>query len=330
MSASQTARPALVDPSTCSKDDFLAHAEQIKTRVGDITAFQMVRAIADSSAGLRRYRIDPALIVYRTFRSLRNYVEKHWLDADGHQLALPNWVEDYLRSVVKVEIQREVDRETAKAAKYRRKYGIEIKPASLDAMESAKKIYFGGGVIKSTYQSSGRHCYPKRAIGTRREFMLVTVDDGPGFPEKPNPDHPPIVLGPPWVGESTAAKYQRLRKAGWSYRDIADNYGVTVGAVTSQISKLPRDEAKTVKRPPCLSEDGNSRTEHEGRGDIVVLPQNRALLTRDVALILRTTRQRVYKLADSGELIGKRVGNRWIFDPAEVERFLRGDPAKAA
>jgi excisionase family DNA binding protein len=60
------------------------------------------------------------------------------------------------------------------------------------------------------------------------------------------------------------------------------------------------------------------------------IPSDRVLLATDVARILRTSRQRVYKLVASGELIGRRFGNRWIFDPAEVEQLVRRGPRKEA
>ncbi len=55
---------------------------------------------------------------------------------------------------------------------------------------------------------------------------------------------------------------------------------------------------------------------------MLIDPESRLLTKREVARWLKVAPQTVVRMARRGDLPGRRVGNRWRFLKAEIERWL--------
>jgi hypothetical protein len=127
-------------------------------------------------------------------------------------------------------------------------------PSALNRLHAYPKCAFCVQAPPSRMQQETGHEPVDPLAVSRHSFQLRrwAGDEDASRTEQPaDKDAPrikqPACTGPHWSGESTGAKYQRLRNAGWRYREIAAHCGVTVGAVSSRISKLRPVEAKTEK-----------------------------------------------------------------------------------
>lgn len=203
----------------------------------------------------------------------------------------------------------------------------EIQDVSPDRIQS-----FRIEDLRSFYREGGSY-YPKRAEGTRNDYLLRKWDDSLTFAE--------LKDGAQSHGEKLAGFGDlRLWSEGWTIHEIAKRRGVWSGTVKTTLHRVKEKlRSEGLENNPSSTSTKSSESKDYGYNAdrlAVATPRSishnkeremtesskRVLLASEVAKILRVGRRRVYELLMEGKLHGVRVGNRWLVPAAEIDRFL--------